>query len=115
MQKRYVILLMVFVFTIGNTVMVPVHEGIHWVVFKAEPWAEPLSIELFDNVTFDSKYMFVSRLGTTNAVEEYPGSWNDRPWWIGILHEGLAYGLTGLMTIYISFWLTMLVKKHYSY
>lgn len=78
-------LLSVFVILMLTVPSIYVHEGVHWVAGSINPWEDPIGFHVLDSYCLSQGYY-----GCVTVVEEYPGSFGDRPLFYAGLEEWTA-------------------------
>ena len=120
-KKTKILKIKIFIILIGFlmscTIMIittPIHETAHLVLFEVDPFIEPVEIKFFDyHNPINEQNILHSNLGYIIIKEKYPGSLNERFFWIEIIQEIICYSIQLIIAIWISLKTIILICKKY--
>lgn len=104
----------IFISFSAIVVLTPIHEAGHWLMSDISPFIEPIEYHVFDSININKgSNTLNSVIGYVVVVEEYPGAFNDRPFWGDFLQEILCISTQIIISFFITIKSMILIEKRF--
>lgn len=102
-KNGYKIILIVFLLSLVLMIATtPIHEAVHWVISDIDPYSKPVEFHIFNDKSLNrGENILSSYLGYITIQEAYPGSFNDRPFWLDPVQEIICIFIQVVITVVV--------------
>ena len=101
-KQKISLKIIIYAFLLSCIFMVittPIHEAAHWIMSDIDPYIEPIELHLFDEKSLqNNNNILSSSLGYVVVKEKYPGSFDERNFFISV---AAAFLLTRILKSFL--------------